>query len=290
MTELDTALDKEQGYRMGMGNWRRWVLPMDIIYDSAEDWRGIVGDVEKPWLVWNVDNDWCVLQQKLVSSVGWTPVVGFDPRIGPPPLIEGAILVDFNARLKLPNLYPHFPLEFAFLFTRKLAFWHSDLLLRQEKMQKIATLFETLEDGEMAATMVSGLVASVKRVLKPRTARCWELIGCTTAGASKSQFDNGCGWWMHFYDNVNFSGDKSKGYYWDHGAGIYYWKRCFNGSVKIIPENFVSEGHFSQIGNREKYERVSPNNHMRDLRKDLSHNYGLLQCANKLGLNSFLKE
>lgn len=108
--------------------------------------------MERPWLCWNVHDDWCLLQQKLVVRAGWTPVVGFDPRCGPPQkLVREAILIDFNQHLRLPNMLMHVPLEFVFLFADKLAFWHSDLLVPEAIMMETSALFTQLEQGQTAA-------------------------------------------------------------------------------------------------------------------------------------------
>ena len=144
-------------YRRGMGDWHAWGDDTDLIFDAATDWRSRLKNVELPWLCWNVDADWSLLQQRLVLAVRWTPVVGFDPRVGPPPVLRESILIDFNEKLRLPTLYPHFPLEFAFLFCERLAFWHSDLLIRLPQMQDIAGQFESLQQGELAAVSSIGL-------------------------------------------------------------------------------------------------------------------------------------
>ena len=44
-------------------------------------------------------------------------------------------------------MWLHFPLEFAFLFTEHLAFWHADLLVRRAKMVRYAAQFAALPDG-----------------------------------------------------------------------------------------------------------------------------------------------
>jgi hypothetical protein len=78
--------------------------------------------------------------------------VGFDPRVGPPPVEPGAILIDFNEGFGFPVMWPHFPLEFAFVFIElKLAFWHADLLCRMAVLKRLAAIYKSLADGEMAA-------------------------------------------------------------------------------------------------------------------------------------------
>jgi hypothetical protein len=45
-----------------------------------------------------------------------------------------------------------FPLEFAFVFIEhKLAFWHADLPCRMAVLKRLADIYESLADGEMAA-------------------------------------------------------------------------------------------------------------------------------------------
>src|SRR5690242_11726161 len=86
--------------RLGTANWRAFQaldFDLDQIFSAAERWKEHLQGIESPWLVWSIDGDWCYLQQRLVQSIGWTPVVGFDPRAGAPTrLVPGAVLVDFN--------------------------------------------------------------------------------------------------------------------------------------------------------------------------------------------------
>lgn len=275
-------------YKKGMGDWRAWGHELGPIHEAASEWSQALNGVDFPWLCWNVDDDWCLLQQRLIEAVGWTPVVGFDPRVGAPKKFsKNAILVEFNRQLALPVMYPHFPLEFAFLFCDRLAFWHSDLLVKLPTLQDCAERFRTLRQGEMSAVSC----VSKRNFFFPRKQRFWELIGCTTREASRSQFDKGCGWWLHFYDHPNShvnAGDKKlREHYWDHGTGIMYWKRNHGGKVLAMQERTFVEGHFSQI-KFDEYRRVSPNNEFRDLRMDLNNNFQLRACAEKLGLEHLL--
>lgn len=276
-------------FRTGMGNWGACRIPVEKLVAVASNWRDALSGIDKPWLCWNVDHDWCVLQQRLVKAVGWTPVVGFDPRVGPPPVEKGAVLVDFNSELSLPTLYPHFVMELAFVFCDRLAFWHSDLLVRLPVMQSLADMFGELPDGEVAAVPGRG---GVRQWLKPWSHRYWELIGCTTRAASRDQFELGAGWWYNFPGHPNFKGSGKlfgQPYYWDHGTGIMYWARHRRAKVHEIPERLVAEGHFTSIGAK-KYVRKSPNSHMRSLNADLNANFDLAVCANKLGLERLLVE
>jgi hypothetical protein len=189
--------DEAIRYAAGTGNWRwfgRAGLTLETIVDVAREWADAIHGVTSPWLCWCVDPDWCVEQQRQVLRFGWTPVVGHDPRVPMPPILSGAIAIDFNARLDMPTLWPHFPLEFAHLWCPRLAFWHSDLLLRPEKMRDIANRFSGLSNGWMAAVRPK---IGLREWLGGRL-RYWELIGCTTRRASQAAFDAGCGWWMGF--------------------------------------------------------------------------------------------
>lgn len=71
-------------HEAGTGHWKAFrALDMDVefVFSAAKDWKRQLKGVDKGWLCWNVDPDWCLIQQRLVESVGWTPVVGFDPRV-----------------------------------------------------------------------------------------------------------------------------------------------------------------------------------------------------------------
>jgi hypothetical protein len=58
---------------VGTGNWKAYTLPLELMFTAAELWKQQLEGVEKPWLCWNVSGRWCLLQQKLVRHVGWTP-------------------------------------------------------------------------------------------------------------------------------------------------------------------------------------------------------------------------
>src|ERR1043166_1209518 len=85
---------------IGTGNWSGFTIGLEPVYAAAAEWKVWLAGVKKPWLCWNVHPRWSVVQQRLVKHFGWTPVVGFDPRVGPPPLEPGAILIDFNERFR----------------------------------------------------------------------------------------------------------------------------------------------------------------------------------------------
>jgi hypothetical protein len=277
---------------VGQGHWRAFrALGLDIqaVREIAVGWQAELGQISHPWLCWNVDEDWCLIQQRLVQSVGWTPLVGFDPRVGPPrKLAKGAIVFDFNSRLGLPLLYPHFPLEFCFAFCDRLAFWHSDLLIRPGKMQALADRFRMLRDGETAASWAS---PGWRHIFSEKHQRFWELVGCTTRGASLDQFNKGCGWWMGYWAHPNCAPADSelirKKYYWDHGAGVYFWSKRKGGSVTALASKHYEEGHFTKIGNT-RYVRTTPLRNGSDAERSMSdeirQNFDLQAACRKLDL------
>jgi hypothetical protein len=277
-------------YRVGNGHWEAFGqsgLKLPDLFEAAADWAKQLSGVELPWLCWNVRSDWCLIQQKLVSEVGWTPVVGFDPRVGKPPLVPGAIEIDFNRCLGLPSMWMHFPMELTFLISDRMAFWHSDLLVRRSKMQRLASMFATLKDGEMAAVHPGW---SWREWLDPHKQRYFELIGCNTRGSSRSQFENGCGWWMDFWQHPSTpTGQKElrSKYWYEHGIGIRYWKKHFGGKVKLVKSNYVDEGHCTRIG-KPSYVPKSPVNYRLDLSLDLPHNYNLKDVCQKLDIADLL--
>jgi hypothetical protein len=279
-------------YSVGTGNWEffeRSGITLDDIYESAADWALALKAVKNPWLCWNVDDNWCLVQQRLVNAVGWTPVVGFDPRVHAAPLEPGSILIDFNKKLQLPTMWMHFVLEFIHLFCDRLAFWHTDCLLGQEKMQTLADLFAWLPDGWTAAVQPN---ESLRARLSRHQRRYWEVVGCTTRDASQNSFDNGCGWWMSFANhpsNSETERSKRSKYYWDHGVGVRFWHKHCGGQVHLIPESYIVEGHFTGTG-RKDYRRALPNNFRRDLSRELSSNYDLVDCCRKLGIEGLMKQ
>ncbi len=288
---LGMEIDEKIRATSGMGNWSGFLqsgVTVENVLEAAKGWEKAILGVDKPWLCWNINPDWAIVQQRLVESVGWVPVVGYDPRVGPPPLTKNAILVDFNKGLDFPVMYPHFPLEFAFAFAPRLAFWHSDLLLRVEKMAQYSEMFELLQDGELSATQES---TGLFQRLDKQKLRYWELLGCVTRGASKSNFENGCGWWLNFSKHpsctdIDEQAIRSK-YHWECGVGIRYWAKKYKQKVKIIPEDNINEGHFTRINNQ-SYVSSSPNDWRRDVSKDLVNNFELLAACRSLKLEHLL--
>ncbi|HHJ18559.1 MAG TPA: hypothetical protein ENJ84_01800 [Gammaproteobacteria bacterium] len=275
-------------FRSARGNWDAFDFPIEDVQLHLEAWRTALQNIERPWLCWSVNNEWSLVQQRLVQAVGWTPVVGFDPRAGRPNTVAGAVAVDFNAGFDFPALSMLFPLEFVFLFADRLAFWHSDLLVREDVLRKLAGQFAALADGEVAAVDDRG---SLIARLRGHTPRFWELIGCTTRAASRDQFEKGCGWWRHIVEHPNCppgsERKRRRRYGYDHGVGVYYWHKRYGGKVHGIPESLVEEGHCTRIKNV-SYERLSPEDERRDLSQDLPHNYDLAEVCARLDLSRFL--
>ena len=272
--------------RAGIGNWGAFNLThftIDDVLAAAEGWAAALRGVERPWLCWNVNHDWCLAQQRLVEHAGWTPLVGFDPRIGRPPLTPKALCIDFNQKFGFKVMYPHFVIEFAFAFAPRLAFWHSDLLLRKNALEKAIRLFEGLDDGAMAATQQSeGRLA----FLRPRQRRYWELLGCMTRAASRANFESGCGWWLNFWEHPRCPSPRERArrarYYWECGTGIRYWHQRCGGRVDLIPEREVAEGHFTRIGNNRYRAVEGGDDWRRDLTKELALNFELVQAVRQL--------
>jgi hypothetical protein len=279
--------------QVGQGVWSAWRaldLPQSELLEAARSWGRELKGIERPWLCWNVDSDWCFVQQQLVREAGWTPLVGFDPRVGPPKrVIPQAVVFDFNAALGLPLLYPHFPLEFAFLFSRRLAFWHSDLLIRREKMAALARRFESLADGRTAATWSD---PGLRHRYLPWRQRYWELVGCTTESASRDQFEKGCGWWMAFWAHPNRKHGRllRHWHYWDHGAGIWHWHKHAGGDVDVLDGKAYEEGHFSKIGRPDYVGTREPNGSdvRRNMAEELVRHFDLREACAKLALGDLI--
>lgn len=268
--------------REGTGNWDAYGHGLTPIFKAAEKWRAKVNGIENLWLCWNIDDDWCRVQQKIILDAGWTPVIGWDPNCSPEKrtVLKGSVEIDFNADFNFPALWPHFPLEFAFLWSEKLAFWHADLLVRKKNMQKLVSRFESLKDGEMAAVKSTG---GLRNMLRFKQHRYWELIGCTTAGAGRDQFEKGCGWWRHFYRHPKTPPDQLKKrsqYYYDSGVGIMFWEKYYGKKVVSINEKMVKEGHCSEIGNQHY---VKGQNKSDELRK----NFNLHKVLEHLDLSAY---
>lgn len=269
--------------RNGTGNWNGFDIPLEKIFLAAESWKKVVGDHDKLWLCWNISDEWSLLQQRMVKAAGWTPVVGYDPNCRPSKLqtIEGAIFIDFAADLGLEVMWPHFPLEFSFLWAKKLAFWHADLVMTMDVMKNTTQVFEKLRDGEMAAVFST---AGLRNLFRTKRHRYWELIGCTTEAASRHQFETGCGWWRHFEDHPNTTPDEyaiRKNYYYDSGVGIAYWEKKYRRRIVRLSERIYSPGHCSEIGHP---------NYIKSAHKgaELDLNFQINDVARKFGLEQYL--
>src|SRR5262249_23480608 len=156
------------------------------------------------------------------------PLVGWDPRVGCPPLVEGAIGIEFNKTFGFEEMRPHFVMEWVYLFAPRMAFWHSDLLVREPVMKHLATVFDSLQDGEMAG--VKELQGWREKIFERRSKRYWELAGCTTAGASRSQFEKGAGWWRNFSEHPNCppaERPERRKYFYEFGVAIKYWQQHY---------------------------------------------------------------
>lgn len=233
----------------GRGNWAAFPPnKVDCIFEAAEDWRRALAGVDRPWLCWCVDDEWCILQQRLVTACGWTPIVGTDGRIPTPTVIKSALFVDFNASLNLPVMWMHFPLEFVFRFCNRLAFWHSDVLPPLSVMLQIAAQFELIRPGEVIAVpdfpgmrrrlnrLWRGIKQRSWRRLKNINAKRWfEVVGCTTREASASQYDSGCGFWRCIDKHPNVRDRiRDMSPYYDHGVGLWYWQQYFGGKTRPL--------------------------------------------------------
>ena len=290
-------VEQDEWHKAGQGNWRAFRhIGFDLarVEAASQNWAKALQGIARPWLCWNIDEEWCLVQQKLIKSVGWTPVVGFDPRVGPPRrTVDSAIVVNFNEGLDLPVLYPHFPMEFVFRFCDRLAFWHSDLLLRQDLMGKLANQFAQIQDGETIATYED---QGLRHIFTKSRRRYWELVGCTTRAASLSQFQSGCGWWMSFKDHPNCPSEEERAkrgaYFWDHGAGIYYWHKKCSGRVTLLRDTAIHEGHFTKIGNP-AYRRTFPpdtSDAQRMMSKELTQSFNLSNACKMLGLSGLFQD
>jgi hypothetical protein len=274
-------------HHIGLGNWHAFNLPFHRIREAAARWKNELAGIERPWLCWHVNNAWTVVQQRLVQSVGWTPVIGFDPRFPAPTPLQGSVVVDFNREFGFPILYMHFPLEFVFLYAERMAFWHSDLLCRLSTMESLGRTFNSLRDKETAAVLDRG---GRRNVFRPRRHRYWELVGCTTQAASEDQFRHGTGWWQRFdcHPNCPSPAERTRRekYYWDHGVGIMYWKKRYSGLIREIPRSPVEEGHCTSI-NRQDYKRLAPIS-QKLLGEEITLNYSLESVAERLAISHLL--
>lgn len=257
MDGITWELSRKEG-KIGTGNWKAFPKErLPELFCAAEQWKQELLDIDRPWLCWCVQDDWCYLQQQLVHAVGWTPVVGTDGSVARPKLITGAVFIDFNRTFQFPMMWMHFPLEVQFLFSKRLAFWHSDVLPPLPLMRTLAQHFDNLQDGSMTAVKREHVSFGqrIRRLVKRKPLfykRWWEVVGCTTAAASQSQFQNGCGWWRYPRLHPNARSWAESAYQREHGVGIWLWMTHCGGHVSDIGCN-IDEYHYST--NRSEYVR-----------------------------------
>jgi hypothetical protein len=95
----------------------------------------------------------------------------------------------------------------------------------------------------------------VRRLVKRKPMfykRWWEVVGCTTAGASASQFEHGCGWWRYPRLHPNARPWADSAYQREHGVGIWLWMTHCRGRVDDVRCD-VDAHHYST--NRRQYVR-----------------------------------
>jgi hypothetical protein len=269
--------------RVGSGNWDAFPAErLPEIHSAAEQWAQELVGIEKPWLCWCVSNSWCVLQQRLVRYAGWTPVVGHDTNITNPTILPESVYVDFNARLKLPRLYPHFVLEWVFLFTDRLAFWHSDFVLSKQHMLKAARSFDDLKPGELAMpwSYQTPIVRTFARLVPiSNSNRLFEVIGCNTRQASRDQYQEGLGFWRHPEKHPNNKTLPEAYPHWEHSVGVSLWARRHPDKHKV-PAVDTRTGH-AHSWHRGLREHTSK-------QELLEIHENIAEYANKLGIEDLL--
>lgn len=287
--QVTWSLSREDG-KIGTGNWDAFPKErIPEVFAAAERWKEKLSSIQKPWLCWCVDDGWCYTQQQLVAAAGWTPVVGTDGNVPSPRLVPEAVFLDFNERLQLPLMWMHFPLDFVFLFTDRMAFWHSDVLPPVDAMRQIAAEFESILDGELIGVRSSrpGLRQLIRRFRKKRPLfykRWFEVIGCTTATASRSQYENGCGWWRLPQQHPNaqqiiIDADP----HWEHGVGISLWERHFGGATRQLK---IDIDRYHYCASHPDYIRLrAANRKIEDSKRDeLARSFDLNELRSELGL------
>lgn len=302
MTAITTA---ERGWdffrnegRIGTGDWSAFPHSrLPELFAAADRWNQALAETPRPWLCWCIDPRWCYVQQQLVSAAGWTPVVGADGSQPRPPLVGGAIFIDFNESLHLPGMWMHFVLEFAFRFAGRLAFWHSDVLPPLHEMRLLAAQFEAADDGGLIATPKRlSVLYKIRRLLRGKRIRevdGWtEVAGCTTRGASQSQFEHGCGWWRHLDKHPNASSEITRRQpHWEHGVGIRYWERVFRGTVEPLCVD-IAPFHYSRAGKQgHRYKRQMVGRHQIGSKgSELDVNFRLEDIVPTLGASIVLPD
>ncbi|HET9146514.1 MAG TPA: hypothetical protein VFN77_00555, partial [Acetobacteraceae bacterium] len=54
---------------VGQGNWRAFRalgISLQEVVQIAEGWKAVFSGITRPWLCWNVDDDWSLVQQKII--------------------------------------------------------------------------------------------------------------------------------------------------------------------------------------------------------------------------------
>ncbi|MDM4018844.1 hypothetical protein [Roseiconus lacunae] len=292
---IDTAVARTEsppGWdhpRFGEGNWA--YAPVDApqrIGEIAAQWSSRLRGVERPWLCWCVDDDWSLLQQRLVRDVGWTPVVGGDGTVKTPASIDGAVVIDFAGDLGVVKLRPHFVIEFAFLFCPRLAYWHSDVLLPMKLMRTLADQFGTLHNGEHCGVTEGptlGMLWERWRKGQPLLwKRIFEVVGCTTAAASRSQYASGCGIWRNTrYHPMAGKATQSKPPYYEFGVGIYRWVQENRDKFREVDLE-IEPYHFSQINNSAYGRIVDSRDQRRFKGREMQLNFDLRAICDDLGI------
>jgi hypothetical protein len=273
--------------RVGSGNWD--AVPVERlpeIHRAAERWAERLQGIQKPWLCWCVSNPWCVLQQRLVQSVGWTPVVGYDTNIEKPVVLPGSVYVNFNEDLKLPRLLMYFILEWIFLFTEdRLAFWHVDFLLSKRDMTKAAQCFEDLRQGEMAmpwnrSNLIMRSLARFRPISNDN--RLFEVLGCNTREASRQQYHEGLGFWRHAELHPNNTSLPADNPLYEHSVAVSLWARRHADKHKL-PGVDIKTGHAGTW----KFPGLGQTTPKQQLLEEHAH---IRRYAQKLGIEDLLEQ
>jgi len=122
--------------------------------------------------------------------------------------------------------------------------------------------------------------------------RYYELLACMTRGASKDNFDKGCGWWRNSFLHPNVGSraerDEREKLFYDNGFGLMYWKRKHGGRVRDISLRRAAEGHCSEIGNKNYKNLPGHLEAERNTGREMELNYDLEQVCKRLGIERFL--
>jgi hypothetical protein len=87
-------INRTQERTAGVGSWSLFSSDEIVkVEQAAQHWKAALTGIDKPWLCWCVNDKWSIIQQKLVLSVGWTPIVGNDANIKHPTILEGSVYV-----------------------------------------------------------------------------------------------------------------------------------------------------------------------------------------------------